>query len=200
MTNNIHIVFRGIPRSDAMEADVLEKFERLQRVYPRMIGCRVAIEAPHRHQHRGKHYRVRIDVTLPGNELVVGREPAEAVTHADAYVAIRDAFRAARRRVQDYVRQHGWKKGGALKQHAGPEHGRIVRLFLAEGYGFLATSDGAEVYFDRRSVLRNGFSKLQVGDEVRFAEELGEDGPQATSLTPVGREGRHAVTKLSASL
>jgi cold shock CspA family protein len=57
------------------------------------------------------------------------------------------------------------------------------------GYGFLETPDGRELYFHEHSVLDGGFPELEVGSEVRFIEEPGEKGPQATTVTPVGRHG-----------
>jgi cold shock CspA family protein len=121
---------------------------------------------------------VRIDLIVPGDELVVDRQVDE-----DLYVAIRDAFHAARRKLEDYAR----RQRGAVKVHEASPHARVVKLFPDEGYGFLETPDGREVYFHRNSVKDSGFDRLEIGTEVRFAEESGEQGPQASAVIIVGK-------------
>jgi cold shock CspA family protein len=111
---------------------------------------------------------------------VVNREPKAHQSHQDPYVATRDAFRAARRQLEDYVRIHYRKK----KRHRVTSlYGKVIRILLDRDGGFLKTPDGREIYFNRRSVLSPGFDALRPGDEVRFTEEQGEDGPQASSLS-----------------
>lgn len=179
------ITFRDIPPSDAIETRIRERAERLERFYEGIIGCHVVVEAPHRHQHKGTLYRVRIDLTVPGGELVVNRAPAEHHAHEDVYVAIRDAFDAAERRLEDYAR----RQRGQVKRHEPPPLGRVVRLFPEERYGFVETGDGREVYFHANSVLDEAFDRLEVGSEVRVAvaEGEGERGPQATTVALVGK-------------
>jgi cold shock CspA family protein len=75
---------------------------------------------------------------------------------------------------------------GEVKTPAGPPQGRVVRLFPEDGFGFLEAPDGREVYFHRNSVLE-GFDSLEVGSEVRFAEEQGIEGPQASTVSLVGK-------------
>jgi hypothetical protein len=106
------VVFRNMDPSAAVLADVQRRCVGLARLFPDMIGCHIAIEAPHRHHRHGYVYRVRIDVTIPGAELVVGRNPPDSA-HADVYVAVRDAFRAARRELTD-ARQ---LQRGQVKHH-----------------------------------------------------------------------------------
>lgn len=109
----LQVSFRGFPSSPSIEEYVRAHATRLERFHDRIIACRVMIEAPHRHHHQGKIYHVRIDVTVPGDELVVTRDPAEHHAHEDVYVAIRDAFDAARRRLEDQAR----RQRGAVKAH-----------------------------------------------------------------------------------
>ena len=97
-------------------------------------------------------------------------------------MAIRDAFQAARRQLQDHVR----KLDGKVKAHEVPPVGRIVRLFSEQGYGFIEAPDKREVYFHRNSVRDDGFDQLSVGVGVVYVEEDGEDGPQASMVRPVG--------------
>ncbi len=174
----LQITYRGMDESEALSAVVQTKVRKLERFYAHISGCRVLIEIPHHHRHTGMHYHVRIDLPVPDGELVVDREPAERARHQDAYVAVTDAFRAVRRELQDYVR----KRHGDVKRHQPSPHGRVKKLFSAEGFGFIETEDGREIYFDEKSVLHGGFRRLERGAKVRFAEEQGQRGPQASTV------------------
>jgi cold shock CspA family protein len=179
----LQIAFRNLEHSEAIEQMVREKAAKLDEFASRIMGCRVVVEVPHRHHARGNLYQVRIDLTVPGGEIVVNREPPLHAEYRDIDVAVRDAFDAAKRQLEDYVR----RQRGAVKAHDVPPHGRVTQLFLEQGHGFLETADGHEVYFHRHSVLDGGFDRLEVGTEVTFAEQEGEKGPQASTVKPVGR-------------
>ena len=109
------ITFKDIDHSDAIEARVREKIAKLETYTDRITSCRVVIAAPHRHHNKGKIYDVRIDLTLPGEEIAVAHEGPENHAHEDVYVAIRDSFEAARRQLKKRVRQirEAQTKGGA---------------------------------------------------------------------------------------
>jgi ribosomal subunit interface protein len=180
----LQITFRGMDPSDAVEANVREHAEKLDRFHDRIMSCRVMVEARHQHHQKGNLYHVRVDLTVPGGEVVVSREPHQHKSHEDVYVAIRDAFDAARRQLEDYTRQ----RRGDVKSHETPAHGRVIELVPAEDYGKIETVEGREVYFHRNSVVEEGgFEKLAVGSEVRFVEEMGERGPQASTVHLVGK-------------
>jgi cold shock CspA family protein len=179
----LQVTFRNLDRSPALEADIREHAEKLARFYDGIIGCRVVIEARHKHHQHGNHYHVRVDVAVPGSELVASREPDEHHAYTDAYVAIRDAFGAMGRQLEDFARRHDQRR----KVHAAPPHGRISELHAAEGYGRIETSDGRSIYFHRNSVVDADFERLQVGSEVRFDEEMGERGPQASTVHVPGK-------------
>lgn len=179
----LQVTFRNMPPSKAVEAAIREKAAKLELFYGRLMSCRVVVESPHRHHHKGKLYHLRIDMTVPGGELVVNREPDKRASHKDIYVAIRDAFGAARRKLQDYAR----RRRGVVKVHQATRHARVSKLFPEEEFGFLETPDGREIYFHRNSVLEPGFGHIEVGAEVYFAEEEGEKGPQASTVKLVGK-------------
>lgn len=120
----VQVTFRNLDASPALEADVLRRAALLDRYHPRLQSCHVAVEAPHRHKRKGAPYRVRIDLVVPGAELVVGRNPDEHAAHADVYVAVRDAFRAARRELMDAAR----RARGDVKLHDEPALGRALTL------------------------------------------------------------------------
>jgi len=178
----LQITFRGMAPSAAVEAKIRERAAKLDRYYRRIMGCRVIVETPHRHHHQGKLFHVRVDLTVPGGELLVRREPARHHAYEDVFVAVRDAFDAIQRQLEDYVR----RQRGQVKAHEEQPVGRIVRLFPDEGYGFIATADGREIYFHRNSVLDAAFKRLAVGDAVAFVEEAGDKGPQASTVRVLG--------------
>jgi ribosomal subunit interface protein len=175
----LQITARDISLSEAAEADIRAKAANLDTYYDGIMGCRVVVEGLMRHHRKGP-FTVRINVSVPGTELVVDRHADE-----DLYVAIRDAFDAARRRLEDYAR----RQRGAVKSHEEAYLARVSRLFPEEGYGFLETPDGREIYFHRHSVLHPGFDRLAIGTEVRFVEEPGEKGPQASTVAIAGIPG-----------
>lgn len=174
----LQITVRNVSLSDVVETDIRQKAADLDSFYDRIMGCRVFVEAPHRHHHQGILYNVRIDLTVPGKEIVIKREP-----HEDVYVAVRDAFDAARRQLEDFAR----RQRGDVKSHETPPHARVSKLFPEEGYGFLETPDGREIYFHGNSVLNGEFDRLKIGAEVRYSEEPGEKGPQASTVAIVGK-------------
>ena len=165
---------RDIPHSEALESHIRQKAEKLETFYPNIIGCRVVVEVPHKHKHQGRVFNVRLDITAPGKELVVNREP-----HEDVYVALRDAFDAAKRQLEDY----GRKQRGEVKSHAAVLRGRVVRLMEEEGYGFIQTPDGQELYFHRDNLANNDFEQLGEGSEVQFLEDIGSEGFQAKRIS-----------------
>ncbi|AFY99263.1 ribosome hibernation-promoting factor, HPF/YfiA family [Calothrix sp. PCC 6303] len=103
MKDKLQITFHNVDASPAVEEKISENVNKLERFYDHIISCRVTVDNPHRHQRKGNLYHVRIDITVPNGELVVNRNPLDEPNHSDVYVAIRDAFEAARRQLQDYV-------------------------------------------------------------------------------------------------
>lgn len=181
----VQVTFRNMDPSGAVESNVRDKVDKLERYFERIISCRVVVEAPHRHHNKGKLYNVRIDIGVPGKEIVVNHAGPKNHAHEDVYVAVRDAFNAAGRRLEDHAR----KVRGEVKTHAVPPHGKVIRLFFYEGYGFIQMSDGREIYFHKNSVTNGSFEQLEVDDEVRVAVSEGQSaaGPQASSVTPIGK-------------
>ncbi|MEN8106886.1 MAG: HPF/RaiA family ribosome-associated protein [Pseudomonadota bacterium] len=180
----LQITFRDMEPSAAVEADIREKAGKLEWFYDQIMSCRVVVSAPHGHHHKGNLYQVRIDMTVPDGELLVTHEHHhEDHSHEDVYVAIRDAFDAMKRQLEDYAR----KRRGKVKKHEPPAHGRVFSLNSGEDYGRIKTPDERIIYFHRNSVLDDAFNKLEVGSEVRFVEEMGERGPQASTVTLVGK-------------
>ncbi len=174
----LQVIFRNCPQSSAVITLVENKAKQLEKYFPRIMGCRVVIEVPHHHSHKGNLYRVLVDLTLPRNEIVVGRSPSLHEAHQDVFVAIRDSFKAARRQLQDIIRR---RRDNNRRQLEGATQGKVVRLF-PEGYGFILGGNGREIYFHRNNVLNLKFDRLEPGAKVRYSEELGEKGPQAVTV------------------
>ena len=169
--------------SPSIESAVRERIGRLARFHDRITSCRVVIEAPHRHGHKGKIYHVHIDITVPGREIVVGREREENHAHEDVYVAIRDNFIAAQRQLEDAVRE---MSGHRVKPHPDKLHGKVARLVPEEGFGFIAAADGREFFFRRESIASDDLWKtLAEGTRVHFTEHEGEKGPYASAVMPI---------------
>lgn len=175
------ISVRDVELSEKDRAVIHAMAERLTDFYDRVTSCRVAVEVLHRRMHEPVEYHVRVDVTVPGSELLISRQAGE-----DLLSATQQAFEAARRRLQDHARV----RRGSVKTHAEAPYAWVTKLFPLEGYGFLETPDGREIYFHANSVLNSGFGRLDVGTRVRFAETMGREGPQASTVTPIGRGAR----------
>jgi len=183
MKQPVQITFRNIPHSDALEAKIREKAEKLDEFYNRIMSCRVTVEAPHGRHHQGNLFHISVDLTVPDAELVVNRSPKEHHAHEDPYVAVRDAVNAARRKLQDYAR----KQRGKVKNHEPQAHGKVTEIVEMEDYGRILTPDGRDIYFHRNSLVDGDFDSLKTGSEVRFVEEAGEAGVQASTVYVVGK-------------
>lgn len=172
--NPIQVTFRDIPYSQAIENRIQEHAEKLREFFDQFIHCKVVLAISQNHKHQGKLYNVRINLAVPGKEIVVTRQQDE-----DIYVAIRDTFDALTRQVEDYFR----RRRGDVKRHEIPLYGFIVRLFPDEGYGFIKGQDGNEYYFSATNVASKTFNQLAVGDTVQFMSETGDEGLQARRVT-----------------
>jgi ribosomal subunit interface protein len=174
MKTPLQITFRDIEQSDALEAHIREKAEKLETFFEPIMSCRVVVEMPHQHKHQGKIFTVRIDIGVPGKEIVVNRDK-----HEDVYVALRDAFDAARRQLEDY----GHRLRRETKTHPQEFTGLVARLVPEEGYGFIRRADGNELYFNSDNLVNINFDQLQEGVEVKYIEEMAAEGPQAKRVS-----------------
>lgn len=195
------ITFRNMESSENVKEWIRSEADKLETFYKPIMGCRVAVEIPHRHRRKGAAYGVRIDLTLPGREIVVKRSPTlahrlrqvreTALTKHEELdgprknlrMAISQAFEAARRRLQEYAR----KQRREVKTHEPFPVARVTRIFPDDGFGFITAPDGREIYFHQDSVLNGAFKRLKVGTVVHFAEEKGEKGLQASTVRIAGK-------------
>ncbi len=183
MQRPLKITARNFTLNAAFEAEIKDKVAALDSYYDRISGCEVTVGAPVKHHRKGGPFEVHIRLTVPNKELVVNHQ-----FEGELSAAIREAFDAIRRQLEDHVRE----MRGDVKAHEPLPPARVSKLFPLEGYGFLETPDGREIYFHRNSVLHGGFDKVAIGTKVRFVEEEGAEGPQASSVVIAHRhvEGR----------
>ena len=180
------IEFQGMTGTPEIENAIESHIAQLEELYGRITSCRVGLKGPGQHHRTSGLYEVHIHLLLPdGRQVNVERTPPADERHADLTFALDDAFKHARRQLEDQVH----RAEGRVKHHEGLPIGTVVRIDPSGEFGFLETSDGEEVYFHRNSVLNDAFSRLHVGSRVTFAEELGEKGAQATTVKLLGKHG-----------
>jgi cold shock CspA family protein len=185
METSVEIDFQGISGSPQLRDVIAKHVADLERRFSRVTACRVVLKGPGGHHRTGGLYEVNIRLALPdGREVNIGRTAQDDERHSDLTFAINDAFKRARRQLQDQVRA----LQGQVKTHEAQPTATVVRLDESAEFGFLEASDGHEVYFHRNSVL-DGFDRLSVGSRVSFAEEMGEKGPQASTVRLLGKHG-----------
>ena len=114
MRTPLQINFRGMDVSPALEALIREKTAKLEQFHPNVTGCRVVVDKPHHHKAQGEHFIVSLDVSVPGSNIVANHSH-----HEDVHVALRDAFLAARRQLEENAR----KLRGEVKSHSLPAAG-----------------------------------------------------------------------------
>lgn len=181
----LQIAFRNIDSSAAIQAKIRENAAKLGRFHQRITSCRVVVSAPEKRHHRERLYIVRINLAVPGGTIWINRGNAQKAAHTDVYVAIRDAFAAAVRKLEDQVR----RQEGSVKRHEIEPHGVVTLLNSDEGYGFIETPTGDEIYFHRTSVINDAFGRLKAGSKVRFVLGTKARGssPQASTVRVVGK-------------
>ena len=177
----IQVSFRHLEHSPSIDRAIRKKAKVLEKFFPRITSLRVMVEPSELKRTQGNLYHIRIDLRLPGKEIVVSRDSGKNHAHEDIYVAIRDAFLAARRQIEDHVRRNFQKKDTALAS-LGPDQGTVTRIFPNEGCGFIETRDGREIYFHQNAIASGNFEKITPGASVKFVEALGEKGPQASTV------------------
>lgn len=166
----LEITIRDIENTEAIDAKIRKKVEKLEQIYDRISHCRVVVDVPQKNKHQGKEFQVNIELHVPGKKVLIVDNNSHR--NEDLYVAIRDSFKAMESQLKDHV--HIMR--GMKKNHTPQLVGKIVRLF--PDYGFIEASDGNEYYFHQANVHCD-FADLDVGRTVRFTAETAGDGLQA---------------------
>lgn len=184
----LEIYYQNVEKTEAVERLIQAKVDKLEKICDYITSARVAVERRHRPQTSANPYEVRIGLRVPpGHELVVRRVSNEAGREEPLPATIRRAFDAMRKQLQELVE----RQRGEVKVSPSPEMTALVeKLYPEEGYGFLRTVEGHQVYFHKNSVLHGHWESLTIGVGVRFTQELGEKGLQATTVELVNRPPR----------
>lgn len=182
----VQITIRDIPSSLALETNIRKHADKLHRFYSRITSCRIVVDLPQKHKHQGKLFNVKIDITVPGKEFVTTKKVDQ-----DVYVAVRDAFNAIARQLEEYSR----KQHGHVKTHNAVMHGHVARVMPEEGYGFIEGVDGNEYYFSITNVSYPTFDQLLVGDAVEYVAETYSDGRHAQHVIKE-RHNNHAAVNM----
>ncbi len=186
----LEISFRGTPKTGPMDELIREKVDKLDRMHDRLVSCRVAVEVPQTHQQTGSFFRVRAEIGVPGDRLVIKRESNQGSMHETLHRVIRDVFDTAEKQ----LRKHREQQRRETKQHPEQDEvGFVVRLFPEQDYGFFRTLDDREVYFHRNAVANDDFDRIEIGTGVRFVESMGEEGLQASTVQIVDKPGVRAA-------
>lgn len=184
MQTPLDISFQNSEPSEAIRSEVERQAKRLEKFHDRITSCNVTVIAPQSRHRKGDLFKIDIRIAMPlQTDIIVTKTHEDAAEHEHFAVAIKDAFSAAQRQIEDAVR----KMRGDVKPHEQEDHGHVAKFLAGEDHGFIETADGREIYFHRNSVLDDAFDRLRVGSEVRFVEEIGDKGAQASTVRLVGK-------------
>jgi ribosome-associated translation inhibitor RaiA len=191
MQKPLEITFRNLDSSDYVRGLVEERVARLERFYPRLIGCRVVVEAPHRSaEGHNPPLGISVAVDVADRPRIIGKgvEP-QRESKGDHLSAVNRAFEAVERQLEEADE----KQSGEIKRHEGARTtGSVTQLFPEQGYGFVEIPGGPELYFTRNAVVNDRYDNLAVGDMVQVTQATGEGpmGPQASSIELLGPQHR----------
>ncbi len=190
----LEITFRDVPRTPEIEQLIQEKVRKLEELTDALTSGEVVVERPHKSKQSGNPYHVRLTFNMPpGHRLIAERKSVAREDEQPLSAVVREAFDALRRQLKKILE----RQRGDVKAHPDQEVGAIVdELEKSQGYGFLRTIDGRQIYFHKNAVTNNEFDRLTVGTGVRFSEELGDEGPQATVVQIVDKPGSRPKDEL----
>ena len=174
----LHITFKNMHYSDAVELVIQDKAAKLEPFAPYISTCNVIVESSTQ-LGENKLYSVTVDVSLLDEDISASRHPSENYVNDDICQAIREAFEAEYRQLEYDLRHHLHQ----TQKHKTKSQGHISQLFPYDDYGLIKTWDGREIYFHRDNVLNEEYDGLAIGDGVQFKEELSDEGPEAVSIT-----------------
>jgi ribosome-associated translation inhibitor RaiA/cold shock CspA family protein len=174
----LQVTFRHMDPSPALEERIRKLMGRLEKFSAHILHCQVVVEEPHQHGRQGSLFEFRIEITVPDEKILITQAHDLDHAHENAYVSLRDAFRTARRKLEDYER----KQRQQIKAHVEPLQGRICEVDPRRSFGRIETDDGRLFYFHRNSLARGRLEDLVTGLRVRFSEQAGDLGPQASAV------------------
>lgn len=170
----LQITFLNIQNSESVEQYIQENTQKLKDFFSDIIACYVVVKRPHKHHNQGNQFSVHMNISVPGDDIVINRGH-----HEDVYIALQNAFDAAKRQLKDYAH----RLRNETKTHAPELTGYISKIFQEDGCGFIMGDDGTERYFHRDNVKNPNFEHIKTGDPVRFIEDAYTERPQAKRVT-----------------
>jgi cold shock CspA family protein len=212
MIVSTQVTFRNMTAIADVRKTIETRIQKLETFCKPILSCRVMIEAPAKHHRKGDPFHVRIDATLTDGRIVVKHSESlypgkreigdersskghETTSERNCLMlAVRGAFGAARRKLQEHARL----RRADVKTHEPNHVATVSRIFPNEGYGYLETADGREIYFHENSVLGSPFKKLTTGTRAQFVEESGLKGPQASTVRIIKKSRADAGSLTSA--
>ncbi len=174
----VEVSYRGVEKTEQLEGLIEEQKEKLDKLSDRINSCRVSVELDQKSRHTANVYRVRLDLTINhGNEIPVVEKTRGDDENPGVEPLIRKAFETAKRQVIKLKE----RQNKDVKSHPDQSVRGIVKLvFPDQGYGFIQSLDGEEIYFHRNSVAGNKFDHISAGTGVSYSAETGDKGLQAT--------------------
>ncbi|MFU8815360.1 MAG: cold shock domain-containing protein [Pseudomonadales bacterium] len=184
----IEISFGNTHANEAIRSLIDDETAKLERICDHVSSCRIALDEQPEPKRARNPYRVRVEVHVPPRHtLVAESKPRDSDVHDPLPMVIRGTFKAMQAQLRKLVeKQHGHVKAHPVEQE---NLALVSRLFPEAGYGFIKTPDGRDIYFHRNAVLHHDFDRLTVGTAVRFVEEQGNEGPQASTVQVIDKPG-----------
>jgi cold shock CspA family protein len=182
----LELAFHNTESSDWAESEIRARVADLEKIYGRIVSCRVRVDQRATNATGTIPPVVHIEIGIPGRkDLVVSHEPdhlQRKFQRPDLSNAINEAFRIAERRLLDLKEQRDGRT--KLPHHDAPNQalGQVAEIDPNGDFGFLLTREGGMLYFHRNSVLAGDFNDLKRGDEVYYVEDMGDTGPVASKV------------------
>jgi cold shock CspA family protein/ribosome-associated translation inhibitor RaiA len=179
MQSPANITFRHMQASPEVRQDIETRIADLEKFHHHVVSCNVVVTGPsNRHEH-GQEFHVQLTVQVPGEDIAVSDSLGQSEATQDLNLLLHSVFEVADRKLREQARMMG---GREVKHHAEILHGKIDRIFEGEGYGFIKSDDGNDVYFEEDNLTNSSWEKLRVDMKVRFREGDGDKGPYAMNV------------------
>ena len=182
----MEIAFHNIDKSEWAENVIREHVADLERIYDRLITCRVRVEKRANNSRHTIPPVVRIEMSVPGHtDIVVAHEPEHLQRKFQTphlQTDIKEAFRIAERRLTAFKNQRNDHTAVGRHEASNEFRGQVAEMNPDRDFGFLITKEGGLLYFHRNSVLAGDFDAFERGQEVHYVEDVGDTGPIATKV------------------
>jgi ribosome-associated translation inhibitor RaiA/cold shock CspA family protein len=182
----LEIAFHNMSSLDWAEEEIRSRVAALEKIYERLISCRVRVDQRAGNGHDNIPPVVHIELGIPGRkDIVVSHEPdhlQQKFQRPDLHNAIHEAFRIAERQLVEFKQQQRGRTKESQHDAENQYLGQVTEMVPEKDFGFLLTREGGLLYFHRNSVLGGDFDALKLKDEVHYVEAVGDTGPIATKV------------------